>query len=296
MNILLTGATGFLGSFLANAFVAAGNRVAVLKRQHSDLERLNSVAASLTYYNLEQDGLSAAFADMRIDAVVHAATCYGRKGESPVEMFTANTVWPLQLLEAAVKARTPLFVNTDTSLDRSLNAYALSKKQFRDWGFLIAGEGNICFLNLLLEHFYGPGDDESKFITQVIRRCLRNEPELLLTSGLQRRDFVYIDDVVTAYLLVMNETANAAAGFREYGLGSGEAVPIRDVVTIIKGLTNSATSLNFGAIPLRKNEVMVSEADISALQSLGWQPQVSIAAGLERTIGRERTLVERKQT
>lgn len=292
MNILLTGATGYLGSCLATAFISAGHRVVVLKRQTSDLQRLKDIQSELVLYDLEQEGMASAFHDSRFDVVVHAATCYGRAGESPGEMFAANTAWPLQLLESAVSAQVPLFINTDTSLDRSVNSYALSKKQFRDWGLYIAGQQKICFLNILLEHFYGPEDMESKFITQVIRRCLRSEPELPLTSGLQRRDFIYIDDVVAAYLLLLQDSA-AASGFKEYCLGSGMAVPIREVVTMIKELTGAATRLNFGAVPLRKNEVMVSKADIAALQSLGWQPRVSLADGLARTIGLEKKLMER---
>lgn len=294
MNILLTGGTGYLGSHLARALVAAGHRVAVLMRRSSDRQRLDDIRAELAWYDLERGGMADAFSDMRFDAVVHTATCYGRGGESAGAVFAANTVWPLQLLEMAISAGVPLFINTDTSLDRSLNPYALSKKQFRDWGYRLADEKKIGFHNILLEHFYGPGDLESKFITQVIRRCLRCEPELMLTSGTQRRDFIFIDDVVTAYLLILQRAdAENGPGFREYGLGSGTAVAIREAVVLIRELTGSVTALNFGAVPLRNNEVMVSQADIGALRALGWQPRVSLADGLKHTIGLERKLLER---
>lgn len=293
MNILLTGATGYLGSYLAQAFVAAGDSVTVLRRSSSDMRRLAAIQSALVVYDLDRDGLATAFNDQRFDAVVHTATCYGRKGESPSEVFDVNEAWPLRLLETAAAMATPLFINTDTSLDRLLNPYALSKKQFREWGYYFANQQRIRFVNVVLEHFYGPGDAAAKFVTHVIRRCLGDEPELQLTAGTQQRDFIHIDDVIAAYLLLAHHESGAGPAFREYGLGSGATVAVRDLVTMIRDLTGASTHLDFGAVPLRQNEVMVSRADIAALRSLGWQPRISLAAGLAQTIEMEKQLWER---
>lgn len=294
MNILLTGATGYLGSHLAQAFVAAGDSVTVLKRSSSDMCRLAAIQSSLVVYDLDGDGLAAAFNDKRFDAVVHTATCYGRRGESPREVFDVNTAWPLRLLEIATVMETPVFINTDTSLDRFLNPYALSKKQFREWGCYFADQQRIHFVNVVLEHFYGPGDDGAKFVTQVIHRCLGNEAELQLTVGTQQRDFIHIDDVIAAYLLLVHHEFAEGPSFQEYGLGSGATVAVRDLVTMIKNQTGATTFLNFGAVPLRQNEVMESRADAAALRSLGWQPRIPLATGLAQTIELEKKLLERK--
>lgn len=293
MNILLTGATGYLGSHLARAFVASGYKVAAFTRSSSDLSRLANILPELALYEREHGGLSAAFQETQFDAIIHTATCYGRNDEAPVEVFAANTAWPLQLLGTAATAGVPLFINTDTSLDRFINPYSLAKKQFREWGYLFAGQERLRFVNVVLEHFYGAGDLESKFVTRIIRRCLRNEFELELTAGTQRRDFIYIDDVVAAYLLLVKAELSRDPGFQEYGLGSGVAVPVRDLVIMVKSLTGSDSKLNFGAVPLRQNEIMDSQSDISGLQSLGWQPQVSLADGLAQAIKEEKELMER---
>jgi nucleoside-diphosphate-sugar epimerase len=293
MNILLTGATGYLGRHLAGAFVATGHKVAVLTRCTSDLSSLANILPELALYELEQGGLANAFHDIKFDVIVHTATCYGRSDELVVEVFTTNTAWPLQLLETAASAGVPLFINTDTSLDRFINSYALAKKQFREWGYLFAGQERIRFVNVVLEHFYGSGDLESKFVTQIVRRCLRNEPEIGLTAGTQRRDFIYIDDVVAAYLLLVKDELSRDPAFQEYGLGSGVSVPVRDLVIMVKSLAGSDINLNFGAVPLRHNEVMDSQANIIGLRSLGWQPHVSLVDGLAQTIKKEKELMER---
>jgi len=285
MKILVTGATGFLGSHLVKALLKQGHRVIVLKRSFSDTRRLKEVLSSVAVYDLDRSPLSDPFRDHgKLDAVLHTATCYGRGGESSSELCEANLAFPLRLLEAACSHGTARFINTDTSLERGINAYALSKKQFSEWGKLAADGGRIRFVNVVLEHFYGPGDDDGKFVTHVIKSCREGVPELKLTKGEQERDFIYIDDVVSAYQLLLEQQGCAEPAWAEYPLGSGETVFIRALVEMISRLTGSTTQLNFGALPYRQNEAMRSVADVGALEGLGWRTTMDLAAGLARTV------------
>ena len=116
-------------------------------------------------------------------------------------------------------------------------------------------------------------------------------PQLDLTRGEQVRDFIYIDDVVSALLLTVQNSASAPRAFYEFGLGSGVGVRVRDLVETIHQLTGSSSTLNFGALPYRANEIMLSVADTRYLHDLGWSPQVALAEGLARTIAHERQFV-----
>ena len=243
-TLLITGATGFLGSHLVRKFLDSGHRVAILKRNNSDLKRLDSCVSNISIFNIEE-GLDVPFKSLgHVDAVIHAATCYGRSGEKVAEIFEANTVFPLKLLEMAT------FFNTDTILYKYLNSYALSKHHFADWGKSFADSGKINFINLKLEHMYGAGDDVSKFITFVIRTCLKNEEELKLTLGEQKRDFIHIDDVVNAYEFLLANKSQLTSGFSEFGVGSGQSTSIAKLVSTIHHLAASKTKLLFGALPL----------------------------------------------
>ena len=172
-----------------------------------------------------------------------------------------------------------------------MGGYALSKKQFGDWGKLYAGNKNIRFVNIKLEHMFGPGDNASKFTSHVINSCLANVHDLKLTLGEQRRDFVYIDDVIAAYEVLLEKTENQTDFFQEYDLGSGKAVTICEFVKTVHRFSGASTQLNFGALPYRENEIMKSEANIEKLTLLGWRCQTNLADGIEKTIFYERELL-----
>ncbi|WP_107667867.1 NAD(P)-dependent oxidoreductase [Cyanothece sp. BG0011] len=284
-TILVTGATGFLGSHLVKGLLKQGHKVIIMKRSFSNTWRLQEILPLLISYDLDTIDFTQPFQDIpSIDAIIHTATCYGRNKENISYLAQTNTLFPLQLLERAIKYNIPTFINTDTVLDKFLNPYALSKKHLREWGQYFANLEKIRFVNIKLEHMYGEDDDDSKFTSYVINSCLNNVKKLELTAGEQKRDFIYIEDVVSAYLILLDQAHQQSGYFQDYELGSGEAVSIRELVEMIHKMTQSRTKLNFGVIPYRPQEVMHSQADISQLTSLGWQLQSTLEQGLLSTI------------
>lgn len=288
-HVLVTGATGFLGSHLIRALRAAGHEVSILKRSSSDCSRIAPLLSELAVFDLDRDRVEAPFRQRRrIDAIIHAATLYGRQNERSGELLEANVAFPLNLLEIGLLHGTPLFINTDSFIHKGagdyayLQSYTLTKKQFVEWGRLLSGGQPIRFVNVRLEHLYGPFDSGTKFASQVIRACLNNEPELRLTAGEQRRDFIYVEDAVQAYIRLLQPAAGA--GFAEYELGTGRSMTIRTFVELVKEETRSKTVLNFGALPYRSNEIMQSEADIGPLQSLGWSWSFDVRAGIRHLL------------
>jgi CDP-paratose synthetase len=289
-KILLTGVTGFLGSHLAEVLLNNGYEVVALKRVSSSVARLDSVASKIKFVDVDHlllDDLFVRFAD--IDGIIHTATCYGRNAESVTEIFNSNTVFPLQLLDAGSRAGVKVFINTDTILDKYLNLYALSKNQLLQWGTFFSLHNRIKFINLRLEHFYGPRDDPTKFTTYVIDSCLANIPEIRLTRGEQERDFIYIDDVTAAYIAILENTNEFDKAFIEFDVGTGKPTSIRAFVETVHRLTAARTRLAFGAVPYREGEVMHSAADISGLTALGWYCHYDLTAGLKRVIEQEKT-------
>jgi nucleoside-diphosphate-sugar epimerase len=290
MKILLTGATGFLGGALARRWVGVGHEVTAITRAAS-VEKLHALELPQLRHAsyVDDNDIANIVAKTQADVIVNTACSYGRAGESISQMLEANLRFGVVLLEHSLKnGGSCKFINTGTVLDPSTNFYALSKWQLTNWGEAVvhANPGRAQFINVLLQHMYGPGDAKSKFTTHVLHSCQDNVPKLDLTAGEQLRDFVYIQDVTNAYNLLINKLADLAP-FENVEVGSGVAPSIREFVETAHRLTKSTTSLAFGAVPYRTNEAMVCCADISRMRQLGWAPEFDLDAGLQETINLE---------
>ena len=167
-TVLLTGATGFLGSHLLRKLHRSGYRTIALKRSNSNTYRIDDLLPDIATIDINAMSLRSVFECKAIDVVIHTATCYGRKGESASEIVEANINFPLALMELCIEFGIETFVNTGTVLPRELNYYALSKHHFQDYALRIAETSDVRLINVLPEHMYGPDDDPSRFFPFLI--------------------------------------------------------------------------------------------------------------------------------
>ena len=286
-TILITGISVYLGSHLAYAF-SKDFKIVGLKLKRSNSKKLSKIINAIELYNVEENGIIKVFDNQKINVIIHCATNYGRNEESFLNIIDANIYFPLKLLKLAIDNRVDCFINTDTILNKFISEYALSKKHFKDW--LQFYSNKIKVINLILEHFYGPFDGPNKFISCIIEKILANEKEIHLTKGEQERDFLYIDDLVNAYKIILNNLESIKNNFTEFEIGSGKTITIKQIVTLIKKFSNNdRTKLNFGAIPYREKEKMKSECNIDKIKQLGWEPEISIQEGVKKIIELEKT-------
>jgi nucleoside-diphosphate-sugar epimerase len=291
-TILLTGGTGFLGSHLAKRLVYEGFDVIIIKRSTSKLSPLESIINQVRFYDLDSIDIEKIFQENVIDIIIHCATNYGRFAVPPTDIIQANLFLPLTILQIAENYPVKTFINTDTILDKRVSYYSLSKKHFLDWLSLFS-QKMVC-ISVALEHFYGPFDDRSKFVSKIILDLLHEVDFIDLTLGEQKRDFIYIDDVVEAFMTLVNFSFDVPNNLYRYEIGTGKNIEIREFVQTVKTMTgNKVTRLNFGMLPYRENEIMESHVDISMLSRLGWQPQTSLVEGLKYTIDQERSSINR---
>ena len=273
-RILLLGATGYLGKYLYRRFFNEGYEVFCLIRESSNTNELLSIDPKTSFVkapNLKELP--------KLDFLVHVATSYGRKGENREEIFSANVDLPLQVLKSVVH-KDLVFINTDTSLPENLSDYAESKASF----LKVLKEQFLGkkIINIELEQFYGPIDHS---FLGFVKRNLENDIAIELTDGIQKRDFIYIDDVVEAYSLVLKKEDSIRREFQSFSLGSGTSYRVKDVVEKLCQLMNKSPNLlKWGAREKRVGEPDDLVADITSLKQLGFIPKVSLQEGLERVI------------
>ncbi len=292
--ILLTGGTGFLGSHILEGLIQSyPNEIVLLKRKRSGLNKIAHLQRGLyETFDIEDGGVEALYSRYPIHTIINCAICYGRSGEKNSEVIATNLTFPINLIEEGLTHGLRLFVNMDSYFNKENMAYshllnyAVSKKSFLVW--LQYYSSRLKVANLVLEHMYGPRDGEEKFVAMLLRKiAFRKDAQVDLTHGHQMRDFIYVKDVVSACLCVLEESYKKNFRFRSYGVGTGDVKQIRDVPLIISRLSKSPTVLNFGAIPYRKDEIMSSFADASELNNLGWFPEFDLESGLADILHRD---------
>ncbi|WP_339916180.1 NAD(P)-dependent oxidoreductase [Yeosuana marina] len=283
-TILITGINGFLGSHLAKT-LKFQYEIIGLEYSINNLHRI----ADEDFLVYSSEEIVNVFKENKIFGIIHAATLYKREKTPLKKVLNTNIVLPINLYELAVKNDVKVFLNTDSFFNSSeynysfLPEYTLSKKHVIEWLKLIK-HANCKVVNMKIFHMYGFHDAENKFIPQMLKAMLNNTPYVQTTKGEQTRDFIYIDDVVSAYALVLKSLDKEVQDFSEYEIGTGTAITIKDFLLKMKAITNSNTEIQFGTLEYRDNEIMSSKANTLKLESLGWQPKFNIAKGLMKLI------------
>lgn len=302
LRIFITGTTGFIGSHLTKALLAGGYEIGALLRTGSDTSRLAGSLDAISVFKgdvQDSDAVYRSIGDFSPDAILHLVTYYAVEHAS-VDiglMVDTNVKGTVNLLQAAKEHGVKLFVNTSTCAvyeqkDRPLtendpvcpqNLYAVTKLQAEEACQFYALNYGVDGLTLRLFPPYGPGDHERRLIPYVIASALQNTSPAL-TTGRQKWDFVYVDDIVNAYLAVLNAYP-LKSPYDVVNIGTGQPVSIRDIVLMIMEMTHGTCELAWGAVPHRKNEVWFNSADISkAKKILAWEPATSIHDGMHQTI------------
>lgn len=309
MRCLVTGATGFIGANLVRRLVTLGEQVHVILRPGSSRWRIADLSPYLQehYGDLSDAPRLREIVQLVKPKVVFHCAAYGVSSSHTDinEIYSTNVLGTINLLQAVSTVEFDTFVNTgsfseygnkstpatEDTTPEPLSAYAAAKLAATLYCQMIARSEGYPVITLRLFYPYGPFECHNRLIPTVVRACL-DRRELALTAGDQTRDFVFVGDVVNAYLKAAETTGLAGQVFN---IGSGTEHTLKEVVEQVISLLSTTTVPRWGRLPTRRFEIMRCEADITrACQLLGWVPRVSLSDGLMETIAWHRSITMKK--
>lgn len=300
-KILITGATGFVGSCLTRRLADNGCDVHIVVRRDSNRWRIADLSGRVTEHvcNLmDAAAVETCITAVRPDVICHLATYGGFAFQQDIrEIVEANLLGTMNLLTACEKVGFRLFINTGSSseygekqhpmrevdLPEPVGVYGVTKAASTMFCRFAATIKGMPVMTLRLFSPYGPWDDPQRLIPFAAVRLLEGEPPRL-SSPVSVRDYVYIDDVVECYLSLISGTAKPA-GNGIYNVGSGRQSTIGDVVTLLEQLAGTGAQAVWGERPAARPEPAVWVADITqAREQLGWEPRTELQDGLAATV------------
>lgn len=281
---IVTGATGFIGSALTARLVSQGWEVHGLVRDDG-----LPVPAGLVPHAIDgtTDSIVNAVVAAAPDVAFHLASLFlpSHGPEQVASLVSSNVLFGTQLLEALHLSGCDRLVNTGTVWQHYAGAeyepvslYAATKQAFEDViAFYVAARG---FKAVTLELFdtYGPNDPRPKLFS-LLREAARSGSRLRMSPGEQLIDYVYIDDITSAFILAAERMLSTDAPIQErFEVRTGHPLPLREIVSLYATLTAHSIDVEWGALPYREREMMVPWAGGSELP--GWSPLVDLEQGI----------------
>jgi len=306
-NVLVTGGAGFLGSHLVEALLARGDRVVVLDdlstgtREHvpADAELVRADVA-------DANAVASVFSRGRFELVLHVAgqASIPQSFARPVRDLRTNVEGTVNAIESCVASGVPRLVYASSmtvygepeqvptpegARCRPVSYYGVTKYAAERY-VQVAGartDVDLAVTSLRMFNVYGERQSLTNpyqgVLAIFIGNVLRGEPITIHSDGRQTRDFVYVGDVVEAWLAAAGEDS-ARDGV--YNVGSGVETSIVDLADgVLAALGRSRDDYEVRTGPAQRGDQRRAAADVTALrEGVGWTPRTPTAEGLERTV------------
>ena len=282
-RVAVTGASGFIGGALHRRLEQEGAEVHAVSRRREEAER---------WWQLDvctPGALDELLREVRPAVLFHLAgeTSASRDLDLVQPTFAANVAATVNVLSSVAAHSPSTRVVTAGSLEEptggepASSPYALSKAATAAYGRLFHELYETRVVHLRVFMVYGPGQAAvAKLVPYVTLALLRGEPAVL-ASGRRRVDWVYVEDVASAFLAA--GSAGPAADGRSFDVGSGELASVRDVAEEIAAIVGEG-ELRFGERHERPNEQERVADPQPAASVLGWRATTPLADGLRRTV------------
>ena len=308
-NVLVTGGTGLLGSWLTEALVERGANVTCLVRDQVPrsrlvtsgvIDRVNVVHGAVEHY----EDVLRALNEYEVETVFHLAaqTIVGTASRSVLSTFESNVKGTWTLLEACRTLSSTVKRVVMASSDKAYGEhptlpytedfplqgrypYDASKSCAEILAFSYATSFGVPVATTRCGNLYGGGDlNYSRIIPGTIRSALLGERPIIRSDGRFTRDYFYVEDAVGAYLLLAERLTELDLGGQAFNFGTSTP---KNVIEICRATLEAAgrSDLEPEILDQASNEIEAQYLDCTkAREVLGWEPAFTVEAGLERTV------------
>ncbi len=299
MNIVVTGGAGFIGSHVAEAYLAAGHTVWVVDNLATGKRDNVPAGARFVHADINDEAVRRLLSDERIEAVNHHAAQMDVRRSVADPLFDArsNVLGLLNLLEGAREAgcRTFVFASSGGTVYGELTAFPATEEHsthpISPYGISkLAGEHYLDFyrleyglrtVSLRYANVYGPRQDphgEAGVVAIFSQALLDGQPITINGDGTQTRDYVFVADVVQANLAALTTDVHGP-----FNVGTGVETDVNALAAHLQRLTGATDRARHG--PAKPGEPRRSVLDCGrAARMLGWMPAGALADGLEATV------------
>lgn len=295
-SILVTGGSGFIGSHIVDALVRRGDTVTVIDIAPAP-PVWGNVAATYVQRDIRDERLAEVFIDAKPDAVIHLAAHIDDRAsiQEPVENAEHNVLGTINVLDAArvsgvkrvvfastgvVYGEQSIFPITEDAAPKPLTPYAVSKLTGERYAKYFTLQLGLSTCSLRLANVYGPRQDGSKecgAIAIFSKKLLGGQTPFVNGTGKTTRDYVYVDDVVDAFLRALDATTEEIIN-----IGTGKETATNDIFALV------AKEFRSTIAPTPRPEVLdlvprVALSSKKAADILGWQAKISLEEGIQKT-------------
>jgi nucleoside-diphosphate-sugar epimerase len=285
-KILITGHTGFLGQSLIKSL-----------KQKYELIGISRKIFDSDIINIKKDIRKININDIpkNVNCIIHLAglTDVYYCQENSSKCFDVNVGGTQNMLEIAKQRKSKfIFISSshiygnpkklpilETQEPKPISNYAYSKLNSEILCESYSKNYNLDISIARIFSVYGPASPSHHVITKIIEHLIKKQ-KIKLGNLFPKRDFIYIEDVVSAIEILVKKTI----GFNIYNIGTGNSSSISDLIEMLSKITNKNAEIETDISKIRKNEVKEIRSDISKMIKLGWEPKYDLNKGLKLTV------------
>ena len=304
-KVLVTGGTGFVGSFVVKKLIAAGAEVCVAFRPSGGttkkIDRLREVKGIAKMVQLDllderavHDGISTLMPAVVVNAA--AVLSNTRSLDALDDQIQSNFITAVNLVKSAAKNKVGKFVHigsiaeygdapspfVETMREQPTYPYSLSKIMATHAVLMCGKLSGMATTVVRPAAVFGPTQDFGLMLIPNIIKSALDGKDFDMNPGGQIRDLVYVEDLVDG---ILKAGASSHSDQQIFNLGSNTGYKIKDIATILNKLMGNSIRINFGAEPYRPHDPMKYLMDASKAEKiLGWSAQTPIEIALQQTV------------